>query len=347
MYSTIRGNRFSLFFIIHFLLGSILLQLILSILPEPLATDTLLPVALSQLVLVLLPIFYYILFTKLPIKKTFRLYKTRPLNIFLSILLAFFSLPIVMLINLISQFFVQQALADTLSTIAEEPYWLALIVIALFPALFEELVTRGIFLSHFRHRKVLTASIMCGLFFGIIHLNFNQFLYAFFLGFIFALVLHITGSIFCTMTMHFIINGFNLSLTYIASLPIVQQLSEATESAMDNVSHTEALVAALPAVILLLIVSLPLFGVILFIMISANDKGALLKANAPSKDFFPQEQSFTNDLAEAQLDVSVESDESLQDMSLIPTPVSPRLITMPFALTTLLFIGFSILNEIA
>lgn len=325
MYSPVRGNRFSLFFILHFLIGSIVLQIILFNLPDSLANNVLVPVALSQLVLVLLPILYYFSFTHLPVQKTLRLYKTRPLNIFLSILLAFFSLPIVSLINALSQFFFKPALTDTLSTITEYPYWMSLIAIVAFPALFEEMVTRGIFLSHFRHHKVITASLMCGLFFGMIHLNINQFLYAFFLGFIFALVLHITGSIVCTMCMHFIINGFNLTLIYITSMPAIQEL--ASQQIMDNVSQTEALMAALPVILLLLIVTLPLFGVILFVLISANDKGDLLKANAPSEDFFPKEKG----------------DEIPQAYA---HSASTKLITIPFILTTLLFIGFSIFNEL-
>ncbi len=153
---------------------------ILTIVYPPIKDNILLSIAATQLMLVFLPTILYLLFVKLPITKTLRLYPTKPINLLFSFLIGFLSIPTVMLINLLSQFIVSPVINETLKSLPSEPFGYSLLVIAVFPALFEEMATRGIFLSHYRHTRILTASLMSGLFFGIIHMNLNQFLYAFF-----------------------------------------------------------------------------------------------------------------------------------------------------------------------
>ena len=47
-------------------------------------------------------------------------------------------------------------------------------------------------------------SLLSALFFGIAHMNFQQFSYAFFLGIVFGCLLEATDSIFATITAHMI-----------------------------------------------------------------------------------------------------------------------------------------------
>ncbi len=333
MFSTKKGNLFALFFVIHFLAGNLVLALILASFP---AMPSILPtIGMTQILLVFLPSVYYRFLFRTPVKSTFRLYKTNPLNFLLSGLLALTSIPLVMLVNLISQFMFKPALDETLANIGSENYLLAILVIAVFPGVFEELISRGIILSHYRNHKVLVTSVISGFFFGMMHMNMNQFMYAFVIGFLLSIVVHITGSVFTSMLMHFIINGTNLSLAFVASSDIFASLPgyEEQEVMMEQLDHSQLLLQSLGVVIVLFLVSLPFFLGILFAMVMVNNKWDLLKSNAKSSDFFAREKILT--------------DEEVLELG-IPVDTKPRerIFTIPLILTTLIFIAVAVLTEI-
>ncbi len=292
MYSTYRGNRFALFFLTFYLFAASFLAAILSFVAPMFQSSLLASLATTQLMLVFLPTVLYLIFVKLPVTKTLRLYPTKPINLLFSFLLALMCIPITMLINLLSQFFVQPVINDALIGLPAEPFVYSIITIAVFPALFEEMATRGIFLSHYRHTRIFTASLINGLFFGIIHLNINQFLYAFFLGALFSIVLHITGSIVCPMIMHFVVNGVNVALSYISAPSIISDVSTSPLIDTTLLEQREALFLALPGVLILVFITLPIFIALLYMMISINKKMTLLKENAISSHFFIHEKIF-------------------------------------------------------
>lgn len=347
MFSARKGNLFSLFFVLHFILASFIVALIAKYILH--VSEEVHQIALSQILLVLFPIFYYFIITKTPIQDTLRSYRTNLLNFLLAALLAVFIMPSVMLINLISQFFVKQALTETLANISDYNYFYVILVIAVFPALFEEMIARGIILSHFRHRNYLIASVMSGFFFGMMHLNINQFLYAFVLGFLFAIVVHLTGSIFCSMLMHFIINGVNVTLAYIASSDIFKAFSEAQNVASLDLTQSEMLVQALPIVLFLVVFSLPVVFLILYGMVALNDKSKLVFKKSPSYAFFIPTKNYESIVAKQgetkELNASII--EELSENAFIPKPKKEPVLTIPFFLTILVFIVVSILNEIS
>ena len=50
------------------------------------------------------------------------------------------------------------------------------------------------------------------------HMNFNQFCYAFVPGIALGILLEATGSIFATMTAHFVVNGWSTALMAVSKL---------------------------------------------------------------------------------------------------------------------------------
>lgn len=336
MFSTKKGNMFALFFIIHFIAGSFLILFLLETFP---ILDTLiLNIGLSQIVLVFLPALYYFIFFKTPVKETFHFNKTKFVNYLLAALLAFSSIPLVMIINLVSQFFVKQALGDTLELITQENFFVALLVIAVFPGIFEELIARGIILSHYKHKKILTTSLISGFFFGMMHLNINQFLYAFVLGFLFSIVVHLTGSIFCSMIMHFIINGFNLGLAFLAQSEAFQSIADmqGANEMVESMDQTQILLQALPAVFMLVVVSLPFVFILIYALAAINDKNELLFKNAISHKFFKNENP----------DKLVTLAETFNENEvIIPEPKQPVL-TISLGLATAIFLAMSIISEL-
>lgn len=72
-------------------------------------------------------------------------------------------------------------------------------------------------LAGYENINIRKAALMTGTFFGILHLDGNQLLYAFVLGIIFAYLVRITGSIYSSMICHFTINGTQVLLSELAT----------------------------------------------------------------------------------------------------------------------------------
>lgn len=87
-----------------------------------------------------------------------------------------------------------------------------LLVVALMPALFEELIFRGILLKGMKSFPVWAAALLCGGMFSIFHMNPAQTLYQFCCGVAFAFVAIRSGSIWPTALMHLCNNGLLIVL---------------------------------------------------------------------------------------------------------------------------------------
>ena len=87
-----------------------------------------------------------------------------------------------------------------------------LIVVAVFPAIFEELFFRGVLLSGMKSFKTTGAVLLCGALFSLYHQNPAQTIYQFCCGAAFALVAIKSGSILPTVLSHFANNAFILVL---------------------------------------------------------------------------------------------------------------------------------------
>ena len=207
-------------------------------------SDTRIILFLNHVILFLLPAVIYIIATKSSFKETLKLNKLHWQDTLLIILLAFVVQPIMTFFSLIATFFFNNEIGSFISEITSTPYVFLLALVALLPAITEEVTIRGIVLSGYENKNKYVSAIVTGLFFGILHLDPQQFLYAAVLGFILALVVRVTNSIFSSMIMHFIINGTSVTMAklvdYITKgLPVTNQSAELT---LKNISSSEKLV---------------------------------------------------------------------------------------------------------
>lgn len=86
------------------------------------------------------------------------------------------------------------------------PLWLSIILDLIIAPVFEELIFRKYILNALRPFGDLTACIVCGLLFGIFHMNLDQFFYAFLLGTLFSYIILRTNNILYTMLLHALVN---------------------------------------------------------------------------------------------------------------------------------------------
>lgn len=204
-------------------------------------TDTRLILLFNHLVLFLIPAVIYLIVTKSSFKDTLRLNKLHWQDTLLIILLGFIVQPVMTFFSLIATFFFNNEVGSFISEITSTPYILLLGLVAILPSITEEITIRGVVLSGYNNKNKYVAAVITGLFFGILHLDPQQFLYATVLGFIFALVVRITNSIYASMIIHFIVNGTSVTLAKISkiisdSLPIA---TETTEFTLKNISSGE------------------------------------------------------------------------------------------------------------
>lgn len=139
------------------------------------------------------------------------------LTVLLVVLFTYCMYPLIMVINMFSMFFADNAAAGVLDILSGLPMPAALLVIAVVPAVFEEFFCRGMLYHTYRRRGIWTGAFISALMFGLLHMNLNQFCYAFFMGIMFVLLIEATGSIYASMLAHFLYNGTSVVLTYLTA----------------------------------------------------------------------------------------------------------------------------------
>lgn len=137
-------------------------------------------------------------------------------SFFLSLLVLITASPMATFLNLVSQLFSENEISNAIFDISENiPVWLGVIVIGFLPGFIEETIYRGIVYQAFRKYSIMAGIVISALSFGLMHMNFNQIMYAVYLGAVFALLVEATGSLASSMILHMIFNGFNTVYLYV------------------------------------------------------------------------------------------------------------------------------------
>ena len=183
-------------------------------------------------------------------------------SFFLVILLAFTIRPVAGFITMIANLFFQDVTTNTMTQKVMQSLGLSVFTTAFLPGLVEEILFRGVLYSRLRKANPIKGILLSALLFGIAHMNFQQFSYAFFLGIVFGCLLEATDSIFATITAHMIFNGSSILLTYAiskVSLFGVNNLDTA------NTVTVSSIIASIPIALIGLILSIFLLVAIAYL----------------------------------------------------------------------------------
>jgi len=173
-------------------------------------------VTIGSQALIVIPALVYAAVRKVPVTGMVRIKKTRPVNFVMAFLVLLCSYPVIAVLNLISMFFVENAVSDTMSVmIARYGFFLPFFVVAVMPGFCEEFLFRGVVYGTYSKGHPLAGMLVSAAAFGLMHGNFNQMPYAMFLGIVFVLMLEATDSVLVTMFMHFLLNGANVVMMYV------------------------------------------------------------------------------------------------------------------------------------
>ena len=210
-------------------------------------TDSKTMLLISHVITFIFPAIIYLIITKQFAKDVLKLNKLYFKDALLIILLAFVCQPIMTFFSLISQFFFENEIGNFVTGIVDSPYIILLLLIAVLPAITEEITIRGVVLSGYEDKNIYLAASITGLLFGIMHLDPQQFLYAAVLGFVLALVVRITNSIFASALIHFLINGTSITLQKLLSFipESTSVMEQATEVSLRSLAVSEKIFMAI------------------------------------------------------------------------------------------------------
>lgn len=193
---------------------------------------------LSQM-LILVPMLIFAAVQKINIIKCLPYGKFKISDIVLSLLFGYMMLPLMLLINYISMQFSTNVIQQSTEEIAQYPFLIQLFLMAVVPAFIEEFVFRGMFFHSYRKNGLLPAALLSGVIFGIVHMNINQFMYACVLGFLFAMLVEATGSMYASMAAHFAVNSYSIIMIHL--VPQAVQKSGESQQLLDSMPATGVL----------------------------------------------------------------------------------------------------------
>lgn len=207
---------------------------------------------IAQLICLLPPVCIYFFVTKNSIRKTLRLNPLGWKNAVLVCLLAFAIQPIMSLLSFISGLFFPNPVESSVEGMLSSGFGLSMLSMAILPPILEEISNRGILLSGYHHLGKWRAAFFSALLFAFLHMNPQQFLYAFAVGFLFAVLVERSNSIFASILPHCIINA--TTVCSIFADPSATTVTVSTEPALFQTLYTgfAFAIVSLPSILLLL-----------------------------------------------------------------------------------------------
>lgn len=186
-----------------------------------------------------------------------------------------FSMPVITLVNLISQFFVENTAAAVMESyqIADMPFALLLLSVGIFGPFCEELACRGIYYRGYAASgSGFRAMFLSALLFALVHMNLNQAMYAFVMGLMAALLTEAVGSLWASVEYHILINSSQVFLMYVMLKANPSAYSEAAQ-----VMTTDNMVLSLAAYLVITAATLPFAWALLVYMSGREGRRGVLK----------------------------------------------------------------------
>jgi len=195
------------YFALSLFLNYILLSLVFPFLARAFSFPTQWQHILTQLFLFGIPILLYFFITKKNPKETLSLNPLSLKNGILILFLALAAMPTMALLATVSSLLFSNEVTEMFFQMKDMSLLSMLFIVAVIPSVMEELFFRGVTLSGYSNLSEKKACVLTGLLFGLMHMDGQQFLYAFVVGSFFCFLVKRTGSIFASMLAHFCING--------------------------------------------------------------------------------------------------------------------------------------------
>lgn len=199
--------------------------------------------ALSQ-ALVFVPCFVYCKWKRIKIRELIPYRKINFVTIVLVVICTYLMYPLMIVLNAISMLFSTSGTANVMELMQGQNFILSTLFMALLPACVEEFMFRGVLFHTYRKSKMLPAIFLSAFLFGCMHMNLNQFMYAFALGVYLAFLVEATGSIFSSMVAHFTLNFTSVVMSSL--LPYFYEMMGMSENEMNPQVGNGGLASSMP-----------------------------------------------------------------------------------------------------
>lgn len=192
---------------------------------------------LSEVIL-LIPALIYVAINKINIIACIPYRKLRWQDALMSLLTGYLLVPVVLFINVVTSVFATNYLQESSLEFTSYPYLIQVVLIAVLPAFVEEFIFRGLIYHSYRKNGLVGACVFSALAFGVMHMNLNQFFYAFVIGIFFAKMVEVTGSMWSSVIAHFAFNTYSITMVQILKLlgNDVNDMAQSAESASELIS---------------------------------------------------------------------------------------------------------------
>ena len=209
-------RKVNLYFLYMLCFYLIISFFILPLLPDKIIQNENILIIISQC-MIIVPSVIYIIFTK---GKSIKNINTKLFNPLVILLLFAFTIsitPVISYISSITMLFSENYVAAQLTDTVKNPLWYSLLLMALLPAMVEEVAFRGLIYNGYKKSGDIKGAIIYGsLLFGLFHMNINQCCYAFFMAIMFTFLYEATDSLYATIIVHFMFNGMSTVIQYIS-----------------------------------------------------------------------------------------------------------------------------------
>lgn len=171
-----------------------------------------------QMIIFVLPLLY-VLYTKRSILQTYSFRKTKFMNFVAALFMGCGTMLIgIILTSFVSMLFPTEAemvSSGLMNELMSDNELLTFAVVALTPAICEEMLFRGFLFSAFRGRhKIVVSVLLTAVIFGVYHMSIVRFFTTALLGAALAVIVYYSDSIFPAMMMHAINNGIAVLQMY-------------------------------------------------------------------------------------------------------------------------------------
>ncbi len=171
-----------------------------------------------QMIIFVLPLLY-VLYTKRSILQTYSFRKTKLMNFVAALFMGCGTMLIgIILTSFVSMLFPTEAemvSSGLMNELMSDNELLTFAVVALTPAICEEMLFRGFLFSAFRGRyKIVVSVLLTAVIFGVYHMSIVRFFTTALLGAALAVIVYYSDSIFPAMMMHAINNGIAVLQMY-------------------------------------------------------------------------------------------------------------------------------------
>lgn len=201
-------------------------------------------------------------------------------------LFTFLMTPLIVTVNAFSMMFSDNTVMSISDELLREPYIIMVLIMGIAGPFCEEFVFRGVIFGSFRKSGRVAASIVVqALLFGLMHLNFNQFCYAFVIGIALGVLVEVTGSIWSGFVMHAAINASNVTLMYVS-----ESVLNSLGASQDTGGYTQDMMAAVMCVYMVIALVTTSIAVCVLVAIAHNEGGQVRLKQLFSVQTGPGEQ---------------------------------------------------------